>query len=280
MKYLLLFLSFNSFAFYLNTNIGASFSNHTVKFYVTSNSTCTNAGVTPSELLSIAEEGAKKFWNRVPSSSLELKSGGFYETSEANFLTGILCVEQSACTDPSDIPAVKNIIIACNSNTTENFPSSQLYALSAPNNLSNSNIAGSVILINDSASTPFSGLSRAEMVNVLAHEMGHAIGIGHSEDRAALMYFQNLPHRNKLGQDDIDAVTYLYPNKLDGCGSFFGTLGSDNDSSGGLAFFLTALLGIISMTCIIRPIFITFRYLRNRHSGTSELYITHEKATV
>lgn len=273
MKHVLwLLLSLPTFGFYLNTNIGASFNKTVVKFYVTSNSTCSNAGVSRSELLSIASEGAKKFWNRVPSANLEIKRGGTYNTTNSLFLTGKLCVDQGNCNDSTDIPEVKNIVIACNSNTTDNFTSSSIYALSAPNNLSNNSIEGSIILINDSATTPFAGLSREEMVNIMAHEIGHAIGIGHSKDKEALMYYQNLPHRNHLGQDDVDAITYLYPNKLDGCSSFFGTIDSSNDDSQGpMGFFLTSLLGLLLMTYLIWPIFITISKILHRQSGTIKL---------
>lgn len=51
-----------------------------------------------------------------------------------------------------------------------------------------------------------------ELFIVAAHELGHSFGLLHSEDRASIMYpvYQNLP---RLGQDDLDAVDYLYgPN--------------------------------------------------------------------
>ena len=49
---------------------------------------------------------------------------------------------------------------------------------------------------------------------VATHEMGHAFGIGHSADRQAVMYprYEGYQHDFHLGQDDIDAITYLYGN--------------------------------------------------------------------
>ncbi|MES2803498.1 MAG: matrixin family metalloprotease [Bdellovibrionota bacterium] len=60
----------------------------------------------------------------------------------------------------------------------------------------------------------------------LAHEIGHILGLGHSADGNALMYFDGT-YKNKLSlaQDDIDGVSYLYPSDefrdghFAGCGS-------------------------------------------------------------
>lgn len=222
------------YAFTLNTNINANFDDSEVKIYVTSNSTCTNAGISNSELLSIAVDAANKFWNKVPSSYLRLKEGGTLSTTDSKFLSGILCVTDSdtSCDTATSVPKVTDIVIACNSDTTKNFTSSSYYALTVPNNFSSKKIKGSVILVNDSTNTQFDKLSREEMVNVIGHELGHAVGLGHTKDKAALMYYSEFFSRHRLGQDDIDGITYLYPNKLHGCSSIFGTIntiGNDSD---------------------------------------------------
>lgn len=47
---------------------------------------------------------------------------------------------------------------------------------------------------------------------ISAHEVGHVLGFGHSNDSFALMYWQITGQEEfNLGQDDMDAVTYLYP---------------------------------------------------------------------
>jgi hypothetical protein len=49
-----------------------------------------------------------------------------------------------------------------------------------------------------------------DVFEVAVHESGHAIGIGHSYDRDAIMYFQALG-TNNLGTDDIAAAVTWEP---------------------------------------------------------------------
>jgi hypothetical protein len=237
MKYLsllIIFISPVAKSFYLNTNINAGFKNSNVSIYITSNSTCTNAGVTKEVLLDLAMTAGSKFWNRVPTSNFKLKNGGILTTSDSKYLTEKLCAEDSAttCNSATTVPIANNIIIACNSNTTDNFPATNILALTAPVKISGSSIAGSVILINDAAASEFANLSQSEMISTLAHEIGHAIGLGHTDKTQALMYYQNNDKRRKLSQDDIDGVSYLYPNQLDGCQDIFGISLSNGKPSG------------------------------------------------
>ena len=56
----------------------------------------------------------------------------------------------------------------------------------------------------------------------LAHEIGHAFGLGHTSISDALMFYATMDKRVALGQDDIDGMTYLYPAeqpKVLSCGS-------------------------------------------------------------
>ncbi len=254
---LLLYFSFSSaHAFRLNTNIGAKYDGSKAKIYVTSNSSCDQIGISASELLDMAMEGADDFWNKVPTSNLKLERGGIYETSDSLFLTGQLCARDSgsSCSDSTSVPEVSDIVIACNTETTKNFPSSSYLAISAPTSLSGSDIKGSIILINNSSNTNFKNLSRSEMVSVLAHEIGHAVGLGHSNKSEALMYYQNSDKLSRLSQDDIDGISYLYPNRLDGCTGLFGTIDTDNPSNNSPAPFIHSflyglmLIGLLSLT--------------------------------
>jgi hypothetical protein len=73
--------------------------------------------------------------------------------------------------------------------------------------------------------TYFNNLSVTFRAIVLAHEMGHVMGIGHSEKNYALMYFDISTKENlNLSQDDVDALTWLNPRSdfsdgIMGCGT-------------------------------------------------------------
>ncbi len=257
----LILVSLPSYAFRLNTNTGASFNDKEVKIYITSNSTCTNAGISKEDLLDIAVSGAKKFWNKVPTSNLRLKRGGIYNTSDTKFLTEKLCAkdDETTCPTATSVPTVNDIVIACNNDTTDNFPSNVFLAISAPTKVSGKSIKGSVVLINDTATSTFGNLSRSEMESVLAHEIGHAVGLGHSNKDEALMYYENSDSMKRLSQDDINGITYLYPNKMNGCaplaGLFGGTMvlktNNKTQSNNKFNFPLSLLFGFIMSLLVI-----------------------------
>lgn len=231
----LLFISINSYGFTLNTNTGSSFSGDSVKVFISSNSLCDQTGMTREQILDLAMEGAQRLWNRVETANIEIKRGGILQTDNSLFISGELCAEDSNtnCDPNTTVPALGDIVIACNDNAS-NFPQTNLLALSAPIRTTNNEIKNSIILINNISGSNFSNLSYSEVRSVLAHEIGHALGIGHSQEDHALMYFQNATTLKRLSQDDKDALTYLYPNKLNDCANFIGTIEDDNHMSGHL----------------------------------------------
>jgi hypothetical protein len=255
MKFLLLFLFCSqAFGFYLITNNGSHFKSKKVKVYITSNSTCTNTGRNADDILDLAVEGAKDTWNKVGKANIKVVKGGTYTTSDANFLTGELCVADSDTTcGAGTVPQVSNIVIACNNNTT-NFPSAGTLAISAPINIEGNKIKGSVILLNDRAISVLNQFSKSEMKKILAHEIGHALGIGHSKDDDAMMYSTNIIDKNGLAEDDILAITHLYPygvNEID-CTGFIGSTSTNDDTNppNHAPFHLS--LGFLSIFLVIK----------------------------
>lgn len=241
MKTLLLYsllLSTAAHAYTLNNNFGASFKDNKVKVSIAGNSTCANIGVTANELESYIDPANDDFWNRVPTSNLVLKSGGF-TSNITNIDTGRLCAPtDDACITAAAgtvIPPVTDIVISCNSNAA-NFGDPNVLAVTIPNNFSGRSITGAVILVNNSAgSTAFANLSKDDRIGVIAHEIGHAIGLGHSDVKASLMYYRTVDQRSSLGEDDMKGVSYLYPMQVDGFGLLGGcaTITTDQDGPGG-----------------------------------------------
>lgn len=261
-----LLLNFSAFAFTINNSAGARFENDQVYVDVADNSTCSNAGVSPNDLLDMAQEGADKFWNTIPTSRLNINRGQL-KSVDANFLTGLLCENPSRCAS-TPIPVVgENILIVCNSNPNNYLSGSSfnpgILGVTLPINIANRDLKGSVIIINNASGSLFSSLPREEMISVLAHEIGHAIGLGHSEKSANLMYYETHKDRRKLGRDDIDGVTFLYPKKEGIMKAFKGACGtvavlgsSDNDDDddfpNSLNFLVTAGLGFLLMLLFYR----------------------------
>ncbi|MFT6070505.1 MAG: hypothetical protein ACJAT2_003187 [Bacteriovoracaceae bacterium] len=233
-------LSTKAFAFTLSVSNGAFFKENVVKINIGDN--CQNLGVTSDGLLSLAVEAAEQFWNKVPTSRLRLEQGAVIPVAAA-FRSDSICTSDNPCIPNPTLIHSHEVLIACNTNAT-NFTSTSIIALTVPNGVSGQNITSSTLLINDNAGNQFQSKSRAEQISILAHEMGHAIGLGHSPVTDSLMYYRSIATRYRLGWDDIDGITFLYPveQPLSGCGSV--NLGSNPPSQMGplMLGFLFALL--------------------------------------
>lgn len=202
-------------AFTLNNSATLTFGNDKVSVNIaqvaTASKRCTNIGIDEYELLSIAADAVSQYWNKAPTSRLKLSGGNVVGKANA-FADDLICSASTSC-DPNPTLAVSNdILIACNQNTT-NFSSPGVLAVTVPNNIDGKTILGSLILINDLASNQFKYKSREEKVSIIAHEIGHAFGLGHSPVKDSLMYYATVNMRQSLGADDIDGISYLYPTQ-------------------------------------------------------------------
>ena len=215
---ILFFFTCSSHAFTFNNSVKLVFAQDEVPVNVAAGF-CSNIGIDENELLSIVGDAVDQFWNQAPTSRLKLRKGTV-KTVAAAYETGDICVPSTNC-DPNPALAVsEGVLITCNSNST-NFPSPSILGITIPNNISGKTIVGALIMINDRATTQFAGKSRAEKVAIVAHELGHAFGLGHSPVPDSLMYYATVDSRVALGRDDIDGISYLYPKKHPGggCGS-------------------------------------------------------------
>ncbi len=230
----LLFLTTTLFAFTLTSTSPPLYSVDEVIVDM-ANDSCSQTGHSSNDILEIVIEAADKFWNKVPTSRLKLTKGSIKNVSSDGITSS------SAHTGLAE---KNHIIVGCNDDISA-FSSGSVVAVGLVQ-ISGDGAVGSII-INDTPGSEVSNLSREEMKTLIAHEMGHALGLGHSEDEAAIMYYSiSNKTQESLTEDDFDGLTYLYPHEKK-LGGIAGSC-SSIDTSGGkksLPFLLALMFGLI-----------------------------------
>ena len=85
---------------------------------------------------------------------------------------------------------------------------------------------------------------------LIAHEIGHAFGLGHSNFDASLMHYTLNNNIKQLSRDDEDGISYLYPNtkKLGGCGTIeYISPAKNNQEELKAILSFTLILGLIPL---------------------------------
>lgn len=158
-------------------------------------SSCTALGIS-AESLNAAIDSAVELWNKVPNTKIKLRRGEVV-SSPTTVLAGI-----------SDPP-----VIVCN---TGEIASPDVVAAEGYAFISSSKkrpIKGFIQLNGDNTQPVYFGnLSVTKAAVVMAHEMGHVLGLGHTENSYSLMYYNySLKENLNLSQDDMDGLAWLNP---------------------------------------------------------------------
>lgn len=190
--FLLLSTSAQSFTLVINNSNMKGWNTDVLKFHL-------NLENCPDGIESLIDD-AMAVWNSVPTSNIRIERGDYtsetYEIQAAGqgqLVPGIFCITDMAAVgeDPNSIPGRAGSYA-----TIDNHLSSASLILNTdPNGRAN-----------------ISRLDPTLVKVIIAHEIGHVLGLGHSEDKAALMYYDGtLKKHLALAPDDMHGISYLYP---------------------------------------------------------------------
>ncbi len=192
----ILTMSFSGFAFTLNSQTDPNLKGWNTK----SLGFELNVSNCPSGTDGIIKE-AMKVWNNVATANLEVKLAGNTSSTTYSNPPTIYCSTTFAATTGADA----NVVPGAGSIGT-----------------SGGRIVQGLLILNvqPGAQANIANYDSTLLKIILAHEIGHVIGLGHSEFEPALMYYSvGSKAHMRLSQDDIAGITYLYPrNELSGDG--------------------------------------------------------------
>jgi hypothetical protein len=144
-------------------------------------------------------------WNNVPTSSIKVSYGGSTTSTVASSPTTVYCetnFQAVVGADQNFVPGAASV-----STTGGRISQGILYLNVSAGNANIANFDQTILKV------------------ILAHEIGHILGLGHSGSTNSLMYFDaSARQKLSLSQDDIDGISYLYPSnefsdsKFAGCG--------------------------------------------------------------
>ena len=201
---LLTLWGFSSYSFTMIASQPARYTKDLVAIRIIDNP-CDNIDMTAQDVEDLVRRSMGQYWNSVETSRLRFNTGPRVEIGGSATLNEMV----SAISE-------NEIVIGCSDDPTlfnaTNILAKGTMTVTAP-------VRG-VVAINNIVGSQFSQLSEMNRMATIAHELGHAIGIGHSSHEHALMYYAitTAIKQEFLAQDDADALTYLYPNDNDPVG--------------------------------------------------------------
>lgn len=169
----------------------------------------------PQAEIETAMDIAFGLWNSVGSSRLRLFRNGTVTTTVSQALAG------DGAGPPSPMVLCDTGLTATIGADSNSIPAATASAFSGDDR----RVDYAILLLNSESgkSANIRNLSATKLAIILAHEIGHALGLGHTTDTTALMYF-DATEKTELGlsQDDIDGITFLYPRQEPALGEIFG----------------------------------------------------------
>lgn len=220
-----------------------------------------------------AIDKAISVWGAVPTSKLEVVRG-----STVTLASPITTYVGSSAT--SYAPE-GNAIVYCDSNfgTHSGADANSIPGFATGQNFSSSGtINGCLLVLNiqSGAAANIQSLNETLVETILTHEIGHCLGLGHSSDTEALMYYATGAGRGTyLARDDMDGVTYLYPiqelsTSFPGCSAIASTRKNQTPKPGGRnngwGYYLGGLGSDIILGLLILVVFRLFRVRHRRPS--------------
>ncbi len=194
---------------------------------------CSSAGISAERLLELVMKGAEEYWNSVETANIEFKEGSVTAISGAGKDQGALLSDAQSLGD-------HHVLVGCTSNVPANA------AAIGGSGQTSSGVTNGAVAIKDVAV-----YFRDDDIPsaILAHELGHVLGLGHSRLGLALMDSSGgAIGLNKLTQDDRDGATYLYGYEASpgGCFKSLGTIDDISKGGGGSKnFWLSLMLGLL-----------------------------------
>lgn len=181
-----------------------------------------------------ALDKALKLWNSAPTSNLRLSRGADSSATAASNPPVLVC----STTFGADTGAPVNSV-----------PGAGSFGISGDR------IVSGILTLNAEAGAGanISNFTETQLAIIIAHELGHVFGLGHSEEQSALMYYNaSTKETFALHQDDIDGITYLYPRDefkdgIMGCASAVGTTPPNVPPTATLAILLLPLLVLLAI---------------------------------
>ena len=191
-----------------------------------------DCSVSPARL-EAAIDRAVALWNSVPMSSLRLRRGRVSSSSAGNFNSPTIAIFDSPVVLCSMNFGMESGLAETGTEGIDDL----VPALVRPAAQEGRLIYAPMLLNSSGGAADIAGFTDEKLAIIIAHEIGHMLGLGHVSDPASLMYF-NVSEKEllALSRDDAEGVTYLYPRQEPFAGEFMGcgTLGVGSGPSSGL----------------------------------------------